>query len=57
MLPLAVRDDCAQQQGDDSHEVEVPFWAEELVQIHLGDELVYLVERGREKGRERQRVQ
>ncbi|KAG7282091.1 hypothetical protein CRUP_023607 [Coryphaenoides rupestris] len=42
VLALAVGDDGAQHQGDDSHEVEVPLGAQELVQVHLGQELVHL---------------
>lgn len=44
VLPLSVGDDCAQQQGEDGHEVEVPLWAQELVQVHLRDKLLQLTE-------------
>lgn len=42
VLPLPVSDDGAQQQGDDSHEVEVPLGAQKLVQVHLSHQLLHL---------------
>lgn len=42
VLALSVGDDCAQQQGYDSHEVEVPLWPQQLVQIHLRNGLLHL---------------
>lgn len=44
VLPLSVGDDCAQQQGEDGHEVEVPLGAQKLVQVHLRDYFLQLRE-------------
>lgn len=49
MLPLSVGDDSAQQQGEDGHEVEVPLWAQKLVQVHLRDYFLQLTEKNTHK--------
>lgn len=56
MLPLPVGDDGAQQQGDDSHEVEVPLGAQELVQVHLSHQLLHLAGVTKEGGRGQSQV-
>lgn len=42
VLPLAVRDDRAQEQRDHRHQVQVPLRAQDLVQVHLRQELRHL---------------
>lgn len=49
VLPLSVGNDCAQQQGEDGHEVEVPLRAQELVQVHLRDQFLQLTEENTHK--------
>lgn len=51
VLALSVSDDRAQEQCDDSHKVEVPLRAQELVQVHLRNHLLQLRDDHSQMGR------